>query len=70
VTGTKLKCFIRHGEMSIDLRVVETVQNSFGPVTEDVLVVAEEDVVTVEFDDLLEVKEDEIDVLVEEGEYF
>lgn len=53
VTGTELKSFICHGEMPIDLGVVETVQNSFGPVTEDILVVAEEDVVAVEFDDLL-----------------
>jgi hypothetical protein len=53
VTGTELEGFVGLIKVPIDLRVVETVQNGFGPVAEDVLVVAEKDIIAIELDDLL-----------------
>ncbi len=53
MTGTELEGFVGLIKVPIDLRVVETVQNGFGPVAEDVLVVAEKDIIAIELDDLL-----------------
>lgn len=53
MTGTQLKGLVCELEMLVDFRVVQTLQYSFGPVTENILIVSQQHIITVQLNNLL-----------------